>query len=303
MTAVLLLSLIAGSPQDPPVQEDVLAKYGLRPNIEFISVAGKVNFAKDETVELVGAADLAVSFVTPWDYRGKPLTTSDQAAFWRILDLNDGMRESIMEDPDKRSFALAFRIPNKNIACNDVAEDEGKNYELYLTKTVPASSTMPYIGLARVLRPKTETDVFEFRFESPGGAWKDIVKFGYRLKTEIDGIEFDMRQYRRSKFVEVEGEQSTVEYVSYLFTVKLPEELQALDLQIVTNDTAEELAALPEKEITQHLSGEVRGEAFEGLDLFVAFAPRKKEFDRIFTLQARPKRIAVFKNIPINAGS
>lgn len=299
MTAVLLLSLVAGFHQDPPMQEDVLAKYGLLPNKVFTAVAGKVTFAKDEIVELVGAANLIRPSVQPWDYRGKALPRTEISAFWKILDLNEGMLDSIQDDPDKRFFALAFRIPKKDIACQDIAEDEGENYELFLTKTVPSSVAMPYIGLARVLRPKTETGLFDFRFESPGGAWKDIVKFGYRLSTDIEGIEFTMRQFPMSKFVETDGEKTVVEYVSYLFTIKLPEELHALDLQVVSNDTAAELATLPEKNVTQHLSGDAGGERFEGYDLFVVYAPRKNEFDRIFTLQARPKRIALFKDIPI----
>ena len=294
---------MAGSPQDPLMQEDVLAKYGLRPNIEFTAVAGKVTFAKDEIVELVGAADLGKPSDKPWDFSGKALSETETSAFWKILDLNDGMLDSIKEDPDKRSFAIAFRIPKKDITCQDIAEDEGKNYELFLTKTVPSSDLMPYIGLARVLRPKSETGLFDFRFESPGGVWKDIVKFGYQLSTDIDGIEFVMRQYSISKFVETDGEKTPVEYVRYLFTIKVPEELHALDLQVVTNDSAEELAALPEKDVTQHLSGEAAGKRFEGYDLFVVYAPRKKEFDRIFKLQARPKRIALFKDIPIKPAS
>jgi len=281
------------------MQEDVLKKYGLLPNIEFTAVKGKVDFGKTEIIELVGAADLVPISVRPWDYSGKTLSEPEQASFWRILNLNDSMRKSIRIDLDNRSFAIAFRIPNKNIACQDIAEDEGEKYDLFLTRNVPASALMPYTGLYRVLRPKTKTGLFDFRLEAPGGPWKDLLKFGFSLSTTVDGFEFVMRQNLMTKFVESDGEKKTVEFTAYYFTLKLPEELHALDLQVITNDTAEELEALPVKDITQHLSGEQRGSRFDGYDLCVVYAPKKKEFDRVFTLQARPKRIAVFKDIPL----
>lgn len=291
--------------------QDSLAKYGLKPNSTIVAQNGKATVAPGETIEIAGLSDLADASGLVYGLDLQPVARKDEDFFWRTLDLVKDKRTLVdvraeyAKDPDKRTFAMVFRLsPNLSRAI-DVSADMGKTFSPLLSSTrhpQPEDSDKS-IGEARILKPLfpkgVESTVFNFNLEVPGGEWVDLVTFPFGPDTELLGgdVKIIQRYTDYSDFREVDGVRKIIDYKGYYFTLTLPEALRPLELEIVTNDPASDAALLP-KVVTQHFRGEEKGEEFKGKDLFLVYGLRSGGLARRFTLRARPKRFVQFQRIP-----
>lgn len=296
-------------------QDPVLERFGLKPVPPVVAVDGKATIADGETMELVGAADLADPRRWIWDANGRLVDQVRRDLFWKILDdrppsgnldkrdSETYVMESFGQDEDKRSFAMAFRLSAGLTKAWDVREDVNKKFALLLSQTKAATGSQGTVGEARILRPVFPKDhtgtTFDIRFEVPGGEWKTIAEFPFGPDTTLaDGlIEIKMRWQQHSDFRMVEDRQTIVDYKGYYFTLILPAALREMELEIVTNDPPEDAALLPSV-VQQHIRGEDQHEAYKGRDLFLVYGLNSRSEARKFTLRARPKRIVEFRGIP-----
>jgi hypothetical protein len=313
MTLVALL--LAVQDQDP------LAKFGLKPTVSVVASDGKATLGEGETVELLGFADLAEPIIQVRTLSGRPLDKPTEDVFWAILDdrpTDDLTRagaygmdsrafvlRSWAKDRDKRTLGLAFRLSGGPTTALDVRED-AKKLALASSSVRPQSNGSVWVS--RVLRPvlpKDSTDTtFDFRLEVPGGAWATIAEFPFGPDTKLAEGAIDLKQRWQafSDFRTVEDRQVIVDYKGYFFTVTFPEALREMELEIVTNDPAEDRKLLPTV-VTQHIRGEDQGEAFKGKDLFLVYGLTSRSEARRFTLRARPRRIVEFRGLPVPAKS
>ena len=313
-------TLIAGmgAGQDPATD---LAKFGLKPNSVFTTTNGIAVIAEGETIELVGASDLALPLSGVWDATGRLLDQRRIDRFFQILDdraaTGDGgrvidsrsseryVREEFGSDPDERTFAMAFQLSANLTKAVDVRADRNKTFAPRLAQTRPVigEGEQAYIGEMRVIKPvlpKDYTgDTFDYRLEVPGGKWVTLAEFPFAAETKVaDGaIDIKVRWMPYSQFLEVDGRQTMVDYKGYFFTVTLPPVLRDVDLEIVTSDPPDDAKMLPGLR-PEHIVGEDQGKAFAGKDLFVAYGLSSRSETRRFILRARPKRIVEFKGIP-----
>ncbi len=295
-------------PQDA-APETVLAKFGLRPTVFIAATDGKATLAPGETIELVGACDLANYPVdTVWNASGRLLDGVLTKLFWEIMDLPErpnNLRKEYGLDKDKRTFAMAFRLSPILTEGNDVREDINKTFSVMLSETRPLVGTgaSAYVGEMRIIKPilpkEYKGDTFDFRLEVPGGGWVNLAEFAFGKDTTFaDGaIDVKMRWQSYSDFKMVDDRQTIVDYKGYFFTVTFPIALREMELEIVTNDPAEDAKLLPST-VKQHIRGEDYDKAFKGKDLFSVYGLSSRSADRKFTLRARPKRVVEFKSVP-----
>ncbi len=300
-------SLIAQTavPQDGS-PDAVLVKFGLKPNFTVAAVDGKATLAEGETIELVGACDLADPIEKVWNATGRLLDGVQTKLFWDIMDLPTkpvNLRRDYAQDKDGRTFAMAFRLSANLTEANDVRSDVNTTFAMMLSQTRPmvGSGASAYVGEMRIIKPihpkEYKGNTFDFRLEVPGGNWVTLLEFPFgKDATFADGaIDIKMRWQDNSDFRFVDDRQVLVESKGYFFTVTLPAALRELDIEIVTNDPPEDAKLLPNK---QHIRGEDYDKAFKGKDLFQVFGLTSRSELRKFVLRARPKRIVEFKGVP-----
>ncbi len=295
----------------PGVQQDsspdaLLAKFGLKPPPVFVATDGRATIAEGETVDLVGACDLADPVERVWNAGGRLLDKAQSDVFWEIMDLPTkpvNLRKDYAQDKDKRTFAMAFRLSPTLAEANDVREDVNKTFAIMLSQTRPMVGTgaSAYVGEMRIIKPILPKEytgsTFDFRLEVPGGPWVTLAEFAFGQDTTFaDGaIDVKMRWQDKSEFKTVDERQVLVDYKGYFFTITMPPALRGVETEIVTNDPPEEASLLPGR---QHVRGEDYGSSFKGKDLFAVYGLTSRSATRKFTLRARPKRIVEFKGIP-----
>lgn len=295
--------IAASGAQQDPTPEAVLAKFGLKPTIYVTAVDGKATIAPGETIDFVGACDLAEPIEKVWNADGRLLDGLRLKLFWDIMGLPADVKREYGRDEDKRTFAMAFQLSANLTEANDVREDVNKTFTAMLSQTRPAVSAGALVGEMRIIRPVLPKDyagtTFDFRLEVPGGEWVKIAEFPFGPDTTLaeGAIDIKQRWQALSDFRTVDDRQIIVDYKGYYFTLTLPSALRDMELDITTNDPREDARLLPAV-VKQHIRGEDQHAAFKGKDLFLVYGLNSRSESRKFTLRARPRRIAEFKGVP-----
>lgn len=275
-----------------PVQ-DARAAFGLGPNVTVVAEKGVAAFANGDSIQLIAASNLAKPDLGLWSLNGEAVSGPSVSQFWDALDLSIDGKEIYSKDKEGRTFALVFKLSNGVNRALDVRSDREKTYRPLMSQ----SRTQDKVYESRIIGPMKDEPTMDFRLEIPGGDWTTLLSFPLTGETIDKGIEVIKRWQNRAEYVTINGSEEIVRMRVHYFTVTLPEALRDADLEIVSNDPAEDALRLG-KYLPEHIVGEDQGKEFEGKNLFIVPCLNKLNFDRVFTLRARPKRIAEFRSIP-----
>ncbi len=289
-----LFAVLVRTHQDPPSSAEVLTAFGLSENKAFLATAGIATISDSEFVELVGVSNLAQPELGVWKSDGSKVSEGTANKFWDAMDLKIDAKELYAADKEGRTFAMVFRLSKGLTRALDVRQDEGKSFKPLMAQSRINEGNF----VSRVIGPMKDEQKIDFRLEAPGGAWTDLVTFPIAGETKERGIEVIKGWKNTAEFVNVNGVEEAVKIRTHYFTVTAPEALREMDLAMFSNDPIEDATMLGEFR-SEHIEGEDQGKEFAGKELFIVPCLNKLNFERSFTLRARPKRIVEFRAIPL----
>lgn len=267
-------------------------------NVFVTAELGKAKFAGDDSIELVGISDLTRPRLGAWSASGTTLESGASNLYWKVLDLSNEEIEQYKSDRAGRTICVVLRL-NGAQKAQTLPFDEIRSIRTYTSKLRKVDG-ISYLAL--VIGPKYVKDevakTLDLRIEVPGGAWNSLLQFPLAGETKENGIEVIKRYQLDARFATINGKEEIVRWRIHYFTATLPTELRGTDLIVVSNDPEEDFRLLDGSEPV-HILGEDQGQEFVGKDLFIVPCVNKLNFDRVFTLRWRPKRIAVFNDLPL----
>jgi hypothetical protein len=301
---VLALLLVMGCASE---QDEVLTKYGLKPNEVIAAQKGKYVLRDGSFIELLGFVDMRTANPVPWNFEGKPLSPEAAKQFWTLCEIDEQAREENRTGESRRRFAILFRTPEDPNAADlkSWVEDRDIQMSRSLSRAKDEEEGVPFRCESMEFGFPTNKPL-HIVFEVQDGEWKELAQFEFKDHQSIGDFSIDMQQEEREAFRATANEKQTVTLVAFALRIKMPKSLRPLDLRVVTNDprSTSEVGSMFPLGMSGHVNGDdLEDENVRGYDLFDISAEKRDGFRRRFTLQARPKLRVEFRNIPLKPKS